>query len=166
MATCYKLESEDIMMESREGVNKMSLAIPKFNIRDTKKRYSELNNIALKGIEVITFNANNENEMVSHIKTSYLDKLMSNLIFKPEIEFDEEIEIHTVSLPEIDLYGEGPTLEAAINNLLDSVLEFLTIYVDKIDMFSKVESEQKQLFLLKLLRYHGDRDSIKKVLGL
>lgn len=153
-------------MESRKGVNKMSLAIPKFNIRDTKKRYSELNNIALKGIEVITFNANNENEMVSHIKTSYLDKLLSNLIFKPEIEFDEEIGIHTVSLPEIDLYGEGPTLETAINNLLDSVLEFLSIYVEKLDMFSKVESDQKQLFLLKLLRCHGDRDSIKKVLGL
>ncbi len=153
-------------MESREGVNKMSLAIPKFNIRDTKKHYSELNNIALKGIEVITFNANNENEMVSHIKTSYLDKLLSNLIFKPEIEFDKEIGIHTVSLPEIDLYGEGPTLEAAINNLLDSVLEFLSIYVEKLDMFSKVESDQKQLYLLKLLRCHGDRDLIQKELGL
>lgn len=153
-------------MEPRKGVNKMSLTIPKFNIRDTKKYYSELNNIALKGIEVITFNANNENEMVSHIKTSYLDRLFSNLIFTPEIEFDEEIGIHTVSLPEIDLYGDGTTLEAAINNLLDSVLEFLAIYVEKLDMFSKVESDQKQLFLLKLLRCHGDRDAIKKVLGL
>ncbi len=153
-------------MASGEGVNKMSLAIPKFNIRDTKKHYSELNNIALKGIEVITFNANNENEMVSHIKTSYLDQLLSNLIFKPEIEFDEEIGIHTVSLPEIDLYGEGPTLEAAVNNLLDSVLEFLTIYIDKLDIFSKVESDQKQLYLLKLLKCHGDRDLIKKAIGL
>ncbi|MEA4924248.1 MAG: hypothetical protein VB084_02965 [Syntrophomonadaceae bacterium] len=153
-------------MDSGEGVNKMSSAIPKFNIRDTKKHYSELNNIALKGIEVITFNANNETEMVSHIKTSYLDQLLSNLIFKPEIEFDEEIGIHTVSLPEIDLYGEGPTLEAAINNLLDSVLEFLTIYVDKLDIFSKVESDQKQLYLFKLLRCHGDRDSIKEAIGL
>ena len=153
-------------MESGEGVNKMSLAIPKFNIRDTKKRYSELNNIALKGLEVITYNANNENEMVSHIKTSHLDNLLSNLNFKPEVDFDEEIGLHTVSLPEIDLYGEGPTVEAAINNLLDSVLEFLSIYVEKIDLFSKVESDQKQLFLLKILRCHGDRDSIKKVIGL
>lgn len=155
-----------IIVKPGEGVNKMSLAIPKFNIRDTKKYYSELNNIALKGLEVITFNANNENEMVSHIKTSYLDKLLSNLIFKPEIEFDKEIGIHTVSLPEIDLYGEGPTLEAAINNLLDSVLEFLHIYVEKLDLFSKVESDQKQLYLLKLLRCYGDKDLIRKESGL
>jgi hypothetical protein len=152
-------------MDSEKGVNTMSLAIPKFNIRDTKKRYSELNNLALKGIEVITYNANNENEKVSHIKTSYLDKLLANLSFKPEIEFDQEIAIHTVSIPEVDLYGEGNTIEAAIENLIDSILEFLNIYVSKLDMFSRVESELKQLYLLKLLRCHGDRDLIKKALG-
>ena len=152
-------------MESREDVIKMSLAIPKFNIRDTKKRYSELNNIALKGIEVITFNANNEDEKVSHIKTSYLDKLLTNLSFKPEIELDQEIGVHTVSIPEIDIYGEGNTKEAAIDNLIDSILEFLNIYVEKLDMFSKVESDQKQLFLLKLLRCHGDRILMRKALG-
>lgn len=136
-----------------------------FNIRDTKKHYSELNNIALKGIEVITFNANNEADKVSHIKTSHLDKLLTNLAFKPQIELDHEIGIHTVALTEINLYGEGATLETAIENLVDSILEFLHIYVEKLDIFSKVESDQKQLFLLKLLRCQGDRDLLKKVLG-
>lgn len=152
-------------MESGKEENKMSISIPQYNIRDTKKRYSELNNIALKGIEVITFNANNEDEKVSHIKTSYLEKLLDNLSFTPSVELDNELEIYTISLNEIDLYGEGKTLESAVENLLDSIIEFLVIYVKKIDLFSKVESEMKQLYMLKLLRCNGDRNNIKKVIG-
>lgn len=152
-------------MDQDKGEKIMSLSIPKYNIRDTKKRYSELNNIALKGIEVITYNANNDNETVSHIKTSYLDKLLDNLSFKPEFEFDQEVDIYTLMLPEIDLYGEGKTKEAAVKDLIDSIIDFLNIYVSKLDLYSRFESEQKQLFLLKLLRYQGNRDLIKKALG-
>lgn len=152
-------------MKSGKEERKMSILIPQYNIRDTKKRYSELNNIALKGIEVITFNANNEVEKVSHIKTSYLDKLLDNLLFIPSEDLDNELGIYTISLTEIDLYGEGKTLDEAIDNLIDSIMQYLAIYVEKIDLFSKVESEIKQLYMLKLLRCNGDRKKIKKVIG-
>ncbi len=152
-------------MEISERGKKMSISMPQYNIRDTKKRYSELNNIALKGIEVITFNANNEEEKVSHIKTSYLDKLLDNLSFNPSVELDEELATYTVVLNEIDLYGEGNTADAAIEDLLDSIIQFLAIYIEKIDIFSKVEPDTKQLFLLKLLRCNGDREKIKKAIG-
>lgn len=152
-------------MEIGEGGKRMSVAMPQFNIRDTKKRYSELNKIALKGIEVITYNANNEEEKVSHIKTSYVDKLIGTLSFNPSVELDEELGIYTVSLNEIDLYGEGNNLDAAVEDLINSIIKFLTIYTDKIDLFSKVEPETKQLFLLKLLRCNGDKEKIKKAIG-
>lgn len=148
-----------------KGEKTMPAVIPQFNIRDTKKRYSELNTIALKGIEVRTYNANNEEEKVSHIKTSYLDKLLGNLSFQPTVELDEELRIYTVSLQEIDLYGEGKTIETAVEDLIDSILQFLAIYVEKIDLFSKVEPEMKQLYILKLLRCDGDREKTKKVIG-
>lgn len=152
-------------MGSGKEERKLSIAIPQYNIRDTKKRYSELNNIALKGIEVITYNANAEKEKVSHIKTSYLDLLLNKLSFNSSVEFDDELRVYTVSLNEIDLYGEGETVEAAVEDLINSILQFLAIYVEKIDLFSKVESEIKQLFLLKLLRCNGDKESIKKAIG-
>lgn len=152
-------------MEIGEGGKRMSVAMPQFNIRDTKKRYSELNKIALKGIEVITYNANNEEEKVSHIKTSYVDKLIGTLSFNPSVELDEELGIYTVSLNEIDLYGEGNNLDAAVEDLINSIIKFLAIYTDKIDLFSKVEPETKQLFLLKLLRCNGDKEKIKKAIG-
>jgi len=152
-------------MESRKGERKMSIAIPQYNIRDTKKRYSELNNIALKGIEVITYNANDKEEKVSHIKTSYLDLLLHKLSFTPSVDLDDELRIYTVSLNEIDLYGEGKTVEAAVEDLIDSILQFLAIYIEKLDLFAKAESEIKQLYLLKLLRCNGDREKIKKAIG-
>lgn len=152
-------------MESRKGERKMSIAIPQYNIRDTKKRYSELNNIALKGIEVITYNANNEKEKVSHIKTSYLDLLLNKLSFNPSVDLDSELRVYTVSLNEIDLYGEGKTVEAAVEDLVYSILQFLAIYIEKLDLFSKAESEIKQLYLLKLLRCNGDKEKIKKAIG-
>lgn len=149
---------------SKEGRN-MSIAVPRYNIRDTKKYYSELNNMALKGIEVITYNSNNQAEEVSHIKTAYLDKLIDKLSFSPLIEKDEDLAVHTVALNEIDLYGEGETVEIAVEDLITSIIEYLTIYIDKIDMFSRVEPEAKQVYVLKLLRCNGDREKIRKAIG-
>ncbi|MEW6698668.1 MAG: hypothetical protein ACOY9Y_08885 [Bacillota bacterium] len=142
-----------------------TLALPRYNIRDTKRYYSELNNLALKGIEVVTYNATNENEEISHIKTSFLDKLLNKLDFSPITEYDEELNVHTVALNEIDLYGEGKTLDEAVEDLVNSILEFLTMYLEKIDLFSKVESEAKQVYMLKLLRCNGDKEKIKKAIG-
>lgn len=153
-------------MEFRKEDRKMMpVAIPRYNIRDTKRYYSELNNIALKGIEVITYNAISENEEVSHIKTSYLSKLLDKLSFNPIVDYDGELGVHTVSLNEIDLYGEAETVAEAVEDLVNSVIEFLVIYLEKLDLFSKVEPELKQVYLLKLLRCNGDREEIKKAIG-
>lgn len=152
-------------MTSGKGEQKMNpAAIPRYNVRDTKRYYSELNSLVLKGMEVITYNANNKGE-VSHIKTSYLDSLLEHLHFKPETEHDDELQVYTVSLSEIDIYGEGKTVDEAVDDLVNSIIEFLVIYTEKIDIFSKVEPEMKQLYLLKLLRCNGDKDKIKKAIG-
>lgn len=141
------------------------VVILRYNIRDMKRYYSELNNIALKGLEVITYNATSENEEVSHIKSSYLNQLLEKLPFDPIVEYDDELCVHTVSLNEIDLYGEGETIKEAVEDLINSIIEFLTIYLNKIDIFSKVEPELKQIYLLKLLKCNGDRKKIKKAIG-
>ena len=78
---------------------------------------------------------------MSHIKTSYLDLLLNKLFFNPTVDLDDELIIYTVSLNEIDLYGEGKTVEAAVGDLIDSILKFLVIYIEKFDLFAKAESE-------------------------
>jgi predicted RNase H-like HicB family nuclease len=64
------------------------------------------------------------------------------------------------------MYGEGETIEEATENLIDSILEYVDIYISQIDLFSRVESMEKQIYMLKLIRCNDDREALKKVLGL
>lgn len=149
----------------------MEMTIPfKYNVRDTKRYYSDLNNYALKGLEVRTYKGINktvkENQEVSHIKTAYLDYLLNKVSFNPNIESGEELGGYTISVNEIDMYGEGQTVEEATNNLLDSILEYIDIYIEQIDLFSKVENTEKQIYMLILIRCNKDREALRKVLGL
>jgi len=154
----------------RGGTNMEMLVARKLNVRDTKRYYSELNSAALNGLEIITYKGINKNakkdEEVSHIKTYYIDYLMGFLKFNPIIESGEELGGYTVSLNEIDMYGEGDTIEIAKEDLVDTVFEYISIYVNQIELFSKVESIEKQVYMLKLIRCDGNRDKIKKEMGL
>lgn len=152
------------------GNNMESLIDRKFNVRDTKKKYSALNTAALNGLEIVTFKGINKNvkkdEEVSHIKTNYVDYLMEFLKFNPIIKSGEELGGYTISLNEIDMYGEGATIEFAKEDLIDSIIEYIDIYVHQIELFSKVESIDKQVYMLKLIRCDGDREKIRKEIGL
>lgn len=144
-----------------------AVLIPKYNVGDTKKLYSHINNEALKGLEVITYNATkDELSEVSHIKKQYLDYLLSNLRFNPVPEYDEELGIYTIALNEIDIYGEGHSKQEAIDDLLDSLQEYLSIYYEQIGLFTKLEPVDKQLYMLKLLRCNGDVNLMRNTIGL
>jgi len=146
-----------------------SSTIEKYNIRDTKKMYSRINDRALEGVEVITFNAFKKDGTaeVSHIKTETLDYICNKyFIFKPLKVYDNELDTWTISVNEINLYGEGRTEKEANENLIDSILEFKNIYLEKIDLFSKLESIEKQMYMRKIIRCGTDREKLKKVLGL
>ena len=107
-----------------------------------------------------------KDEEVSHIKTYYVDFLMGFLKFNPIIESGEELGGYTISLNEIDMYGEGSTIEASKKDLINTICEYISIYVSQIDLFSKVESVEKQVYMLKLIRCDGDKDKIMKEIGL
>lgn len=155
----------------RKGENNMEMLMErKLNVRDTKKHYSELNNAVLNGLEMVTYKGINKNakndEEVSHIKTHYVDFLMEFLKFTPITESGEELGGYTISLNEIDMYGEGNTIEAASEDLINTICEYVSIYVNQIDLFGKVESIAKQVYMLKLIRCDGNRDKIMKEIGL
>ncbi len=150
-----------------KGVEKMEATLQnKFNIRDTKRFYSDINDRALNGIEVITYNAMGKVGEVSHLNKSIVDFLFDSLQFHITEEFDEELGVYNVSADDINIYGEGNTKAEAIEDLLTSIMEYADIYVEQIDMFSKVEDITKQGYMLKVIRCCGDREKLKKVLGL
>lgn len=150
-----------------KGAEKMETILQnKFNIRDTKRFYSDINDKALNGIEVITYNAMGKAGEVSHLSKRIVDFLFDSLQFDITEEFDEEFGIYTVSANDINIYGEGGTKAEAIEDLLTSITEYAAIYVEQIDMFSKVEDITKQGYMLKVIRCGSDREKLKKVLGL
>lgn len=150
-----------------KGVERMeSMLQNKFNIRDTKRFYSDINDKALNGIEVITYNAMGKAGEVSHLSKKIVDFLFDSLQFHITEEFDEEFGVYTVSADDINMYGEGNTKTEAIEDLLTSILEYAAIYVEQIDMFSKVEDITKQGYMIKVVRCGSDKEKLKKVLGL
>jgi len=167
--TTYIILGEKIFF--RKGENNMEILLGrKLNIRDTKRYYSELNNTVLNGLEMVTFKGINKNsrndEEVSHIKTPYVDFLMGFLKFNPITESGEEVGGFTISLNEIDMYGEGSTIESAKEDLMNTICEYVSIYLNQINIFGKVESISKQVYMLKLIRCDGNRDKIMKEIGL
>lgn len=150
-----------------KGVGKMEvMSQNKFNIRDTKRFYSHINEKALNGIEVITYNAMGKTGEVSHLSKSIVDFLFDSLQFHISEEFDKELGVYTVSADDINIYGEGTSKAEAIEDLLTSVIEYATIYLEQIDLFSKLENITKQGYMLKIIRCGSDREELKKVLGL
>lgn len=150
-----------------KGVDNMEAILQnKFNIRDTKRFYSDINEKALNGIEVITYNAIGKKGEVSHLSKKIVDFLLDTLQFHISEEFDEELVVYTVIADDINIYGEGSTKDEAIEDLLNSIIEYAAIYVEQIDLFSKVEDNTKQGYMLKVIRCGNDKEKLKKVLGL
>jgi hypothetical protein len=91
---------------------------------------------------------------------------MPNLKFSPGFDFDDELHTYTVLLPEVGLYGIGATREDAEADLLDSIQEYLRVYVAKVTIFSKLEPVDKIFYVLKLAQCSKDREAIREAIGL
>ena len=143
-------------------------SVPKlcFNVKQTKNEYSKVNNLALQGFEVCTYHRDetNSKEVVSHVKKEIFDDLLNHVTFTVDEIYDEELAGWTVAIPEIDLYGEGASREAAAQDLIYSIHQYISLYMES-DFLSKHESAAKQAAILKLMRCEND-DELMKALGL
>jgi len=159
-----KKVKEEAILNNTE-IKEEPLKKREFSVSDTKKFYCEINNRVLDGLEVTTLNSKS-NEKISHIKTDYLDFLLNRIKFKALKEYDKELKTWTIAVKELNLYGDGYTEIEAAQDLLDSVIEYADLYLEKTSLFSKTESISKQVYMLKVLRSLSDRALLAKELGL
>jgi hypothetical protein len=75
---------------------------------------------------------------------------MYDVSFRVEEIYDEELKGWTISIPVIDLYGEGATKEEAISDLVSSIKEYIALYKES-DSLAKHESPEKQAAIIKLM---------------
>ena len=143
----------------------MVIFVNEYNVSDTKKYYCDINAKVLSGMEIVTIKSKTK-EKISHIKKDYLDFLLDRLKFTVNEEFDEELKGWTVWTVEVPMYGEGKTRDEAIDDLINSLVEFSEIYINEIEIFSKTESTEKQVYMLKILRCNGNKEMIARELGI
>lgn len=154
--------------ESDLGAVDLGAVLKKYNIRDTKRFYTEINTKAQAGQEIITYDGSRGSvPEVSHIKTELLDWVFSRFPFHKTWSFDEDLGIWTVSLDDLNLYGEGRSKKDAIEDLIDSTLEYLQIYYANPEWFlNHEETASHFVYLRRIARCEGDREAIKDLLGL
>ena len=145
------------------AVTLSSQALP---ISEAKARFSELSRKAGMGIEVISANKHGSGHLVSLIKTDILTVALDALHFTLVESLDGELGVITLAVQEIPIYGEGHTRDEAGSALIDAALDYVVVYEERIELFSYGDSPKTQGLMLKLLRCRGDREAIKKTLGL
>jgi hypothetical protein len=143
----------------------MSLTLPRHNVRETRDRYSQVHTIAALGHEVITINSADKNSEVSHLNKAILDVWAKYMPVTIEEEFDAELKVWTVTIAEIDVYGEGETKAMAIEDLLVSTIDYLEVYYDRIDLYARYDPAEKKAVVAKLARCEGDKEKLRLMLG-
>ena len=155
--------------ERREGKKVEALLDERYNVSDTKKYYSKINDTVLAGLTVTTFNAFKEGESfeVTHIRKDILEHLALYCGRYDIVKtFDEEYDAWTVAIENnINLYGEGKTQEEAVENLIDSAIDYATLYKEKSDLFCRLESLDKLVFFIRILICEGNREKVRFLLG-
>lgn len=153
----------------REGKKVEALLDERYNVSDTKKNYSKINDTVLTGLIITTFNAfkkENSSE-VCHIRKDILEHL-ALYCGKYDIDktYDEEYDAWTFVIGNnINLYGEGKTQEEAVENLIDSAIDYAILYKEKSDLFCRLENLDKLVFFIRILICQGNRDKVRFLLG-
>lgn len=142
----------------------------RYNVSETKKHYSKINDSVLSGLVVTTFNAFKEEKTseVSHIRKDILEHMALYCVKYDVVKtYDENYDAWTVALANnINLYGEGKTQEEAIENLVDTAIEYAALYKEKSDLFCRLENLDKLVFFTRVLVCQGNREKIRFLLGL
>jgi hypothetical protein len=154
----------DATISLKEGLN-MSLSLPRHNVRETRDQYSQVHAIAALGHEVITINLADKNSEVSHLNKAILDVWVKYMPVTIDEEFDAELKVWTVSIAEIDIYGEGETKAMAIEDLLASTIDYLEVYYDRLDLYARYDPAEKKAVVAKLARCEGDKEKLRLILG-
>ena len=77
-------------------------------------------------------------------------------------------ENYTLYVPEVDVFGVGPTKEAAIESLTETMQEYATLYFGDLRYYLSPSVRRNNHFgyLRRIARCDGDHKQIRALLGL
>ena len=88
--------------------------------------------------------------------------------FSPAWTKDNGDENYTLYVPEVDVFGVGPTTAAAIESLIETMQEYAEIYFFDLRFYlsSTVGRDVHFEYLRQIVRCDGDHKQIRALLGL
>ena len=88
--------------------------------------------------------------------------------FSPAWTKEPGDETYTLYVPEVDVFGVGPTKEAAVESLLETIQEYATLYFGDLQFYlSPTVGRNGHLkYLRQIVRCEGDHKQIRAALGL
>lgn len=124
---------------------------------------------ASKGVEFLAKDMHRADAReVSIVSTSVLDSWLKGLSFSVEWEEDQSgIGGWTVYIPEIDVFGDGDTKEAAVDDLIGAAMEYAELYMAKPAFYWEAGRAAHHPYLRKILRAFttGGRNKVREILG-
>ena len=142
-----------------------------YNVSTAKAQLGEIRRAALDGHEIIITNTKKRinDESVSVIASSLLDSIIERSCrFSPAWTKEEGDENYTLYVPEIDVFGVGPTKAAAIESLIATIQEYAALFFCDLRYYlsPSVRRDNHFGYLRRIVRCEGDSKKIREVLGL
>ncbi len=91
--------------------------------------------------------------------------LLKDVRCSPIWEEDEEQSLWSIYIPELDTFGQGETREKAADDLMENVAEYVTLYMEDMSFYFKVD-RQHHLPVVMALALCASPDEQKRILGI
>lgn len=91
--------------------------------------------------------------------------LLDGLQCHPQWEKDKKQGLWTVVVPELDVFGQGETKEAAVRELLEAAVEMAAVYTQDVAFYFKVDRRHQYPYVMAVLLSADDPDRLRQFLG-
>ena len=115
--------------------------------------------------EILSGNVKKGGETASILSTALLNEILNVYEFKPEISFDEVTGQHEIRLEEIGVYSCAETLEEALIELIELVIDSTEDFFEQKELYMRTNQRGKYPYYLRL-RHCNSIKEILKVLNL
>lgn len=135
------------------------------SIADFRNGMRKMLESALSGREVICVDAKSKDRVeCSFIKTKLFRDILAAYSFSPKIFYDEETKTHNFHLDELRLYAYADTLQEAVEQMIDMIIEYVKDYINRLELFLNIPDRKSQYPYVLRLSHCLNRDEIKEMI--
>lgn len=137
------------------------------SISMAKQDFPNIVRQAAKGHETITRNFKSSScDKVSIISTEIYEEILDRgYKFNPIVEGDPDDKGYTISIDELLIHGDGPTLIHALSDLAENLMDYAQDYLSRVDFFRQIENRKNHYPYLRRIAKLTDAYQVMEVIA-